>query len=136
MLREDREPYRSGCPAFVAGKIQGLHEVGQELARYATNLIGIFNISDQDDKFIPAKSGDNVASPDARTQSVCDLDKQGVAGGMAKRVVDHLEAVEIDEQHCTFLSVASRRFHRLFKQFTEQHAVRQSCQPVVRCKVL
>ena len=59
-------------------------------------LVGGF---EQDAEFVAADPGDDVAVTDALGQQVGDLDQRLVAGAMAERIVDHLQAVEIDEQH-------------------------------------
>ena len=55
---------------------------------------------------------------------------------MPQRVVDDLEAIEIDEQHRAPALVALRGLDRVLQQLGEQRAIRQARQLVVRREVL
>ena len=51
-----------------------------------------------DDELVAAEAGDQVAGAHRRAQPVGHLDEQLVAGGVAERVVDDLEVVQVQEQ--------------------------------------
>ena len=55
-------------------------------------------------------SGPRCRRRGARPRPLRDLDEQLVAGGVAERVVDRLEPVEVDEQHRGAQAVAARRW--------------------------
>ena len=50
-------------------------------------------------ELVAAEAGDGVARPHGRPQAGGDRPQQRVAGPVAEAVVDHLEAVEVEEQH-------------------------------------
>ena len=49
-----------------------------------------------------AKTGENVACPERPRQPLCHLFEEHIAHSMAERVVDDLEAIEVEEHygHC------------------------------------
>jgi len=55
-------------------------------------------VRDEDGKLVPTQSRDGVDRPHARAQALGDLDQEHVAGRMAERVVDLLEAVQVEEE--------------------------------------
>ena len=56
--------------------------------------------------------------------------------GVAERVVDGLEPVEVDEQHAEHAIVPSDAGERLLEPVGEHHAVRQAGERIVGCPVL
>ena len=84
----------------------------------------------QDDEFIAADAGYRVALAHAAEQPAGNLAQQGVADGMAERVVDGLEAVEVEAQQSDVL-VAAARFQRRFQALAQQDAIRQIGQRIV-----
>jgi hypothetical protein len=54
---------------------------------------------EQDHELVPAEPGDQVARADAVEQALGDHHEQPVAGVVAERVVDRLEAVEVEQEH-------------------------------------
>jgi hypothetical protein len=53
---------------------------------------------DEDDELVPTEPGHELVVPYLAREAAGDLAQQGVAGGVAERVVDRLEPVEIDEE--------------------------------------
>src|SRR5206468_9784821 len=66
-------------------------------------LVGSFK---QDAELVTADSGHDVAVADAAGKQVGDLDQRLVTRAVTEGVVDHLEAIEVDEQHRRVDSVA------------------------------
>ena len=85
----------------------------------------------EDDKLVAAQAGNGVAFPDALGQAVRRLFQQRVADGVAQRVVDELEAIEIEKQDGQPLSVALGGGNGLFQAVGEKNPVRQAGQRVV-----
>ena len=54
---------------------------------------------EQDRKLVAAEPSDGIRFAHPAGQQRGDMDQRGVAGGMTEAVVEHLEPVEIDEQH-------------------------------------
>ena len=99
-------------------------------------LRGIVDLLQQHDELVAAEPRDDVARAQAFAQARAHLAQQHVAGLVAERVVDDLEAVEVDEQHRELAVVAPRRLDRQPEQLREHHAIRQAGEAVVRREVL
>ena len=86
-------------------------------------------------EFVATDAGDGVDRGDDALQASRDVVQQFIAGAMAQRIVDELEAVEIEHQHGELLLVAFRMDDRLVQPIVEQHAIGQAGQRVVRGQV-
>ena len=60
---------------------------------------GLVDVPLQDGELVSAETGDEIVLAHGRLQSRRNLDQQRVADGVAERVVDVLEAVEIEKEH-------------------------------------
>ncbi len=65
-------------------------------ATFWTLLVG--HADRDDDELVAAETGHHVVGPDDRAEPLGHLDQGGVAGGVAQRVVDPLEPVEVAEE--------------------------------------
>ncbi|KJC55947.1 hypothetical protein UP10_36820 [Bradyrhizobium sp. LTSPM299] len=65
-----------------------------------------------DDELIAPESGDDIAFARGSLKSLSNFDKKRISMKMAKRIVDGLEAVKIDEQESEFSIVALRHLNR------------------------
>ena len=101
-------------------------------------LARVADVVEQDRELVAAEPGDGVAGPQGRLQPARDGDQQPVADVVAERVVDELEAVEVQEQHrrAGGRAAALRAPDRLRQAVQEQHAVGQPGQRVVQGVVL
>jgi hypothetical protein len=70
----------------------------------------------QDSEFISAEAGDNIIVPHLLRDPVCHAAKQAIADLMAKRVIDLLESIEIQEEkrHRLLPVATSQRGPQLF----------------------
>ena len=84
---------------------------------------------EQDGELVAAESGDRVAGPDRLPQPLGHLDEQEVAGRVTEKVVDLLEAVEVEEEDRD--AVATDGVERVLDAVAEQRAVRERRQRVV-----
>ena len=84
-----------------------------------------------DDEFVATHAHDDVVSADCIFDALSDRLQQLVAGLMAMRVVDVLEAVEIQEQHRESQLGSSRLFHRDRQMRAQKQSIRQACQLIV-----
>src|SRR3954471_4145267 len=84
------------------------------------------------------RAGCGVVRPQGGLQPLGDGLQQLVAGLVAERVVDHLEAVEVEEQHgrARLRVVAAGAPDRLVEAVEEQHAVGEAGERVVERVVL
>ncbi len=85
----------------------------------------------QDGKFVAPEPGHKVVGPDAGPQPRRRLDQQGVAHGMAERVVHLLEVIEVEKVHGECLVVCPIVFRRGIDVFEEPHAIGEVGQGVV-----
>ena len=101
-------------------------------------LVHVRHAVEQHRELVAAEAGDGVRRPDGRLQPPGDGDQQPVSHLVAERVVDELEAVEVEEQdrrgggRVGALGAADR----LVEPVEEQHAVRQAGERVVQRVVL
>ena len=103
-------------------------QVGDEMGVFS----GVF---DEHRKFVAAEPGDGVTATYAVQQSVCGLDQQRVAGGMAQVVVDELEIVEVHRQHSHRAMVAVIELDCMLEPVVKQDPVGQVGQWITQCTV-
>ena len=82
-------------------------------------------VLEQDRELVAAQPGRGVGGAQRLLQPLADLVQQLVAGGVAERVVDGLEVVEVHEQHGDRLVVALLALDRVRDAVPEQRAVRE-----------
>ena len=111
---------------------QGLEQALGHLHR--TGLV--LDLLAQDDELVAAEAAHRVVAPHRLAEPVRHLLEQAVAGGVAEAVVDHLELVEVDEQHGRPRVVAGRAGQRLLDAVEQEGAVRQPGEAVVHRLVL
>ena len=63
----------------------------------AGRIIRTIHVGQDDDEFVTAKASDRVRFAYGGCQSPCYLNQQLVTNVVAERVVDDLEAIEVDE---------------------------------------
>ena len=86
----------------------------------------------QHDELVAAEAGDGVARrARSRAEPAGHLDEQLVAGGVAERVVDDLEAVEVDEEDDDVFASAVGPGERLAQPVEQERAVGQPGERVV-----
>jgi hypothetical protein len=86
---------------------------------------------EQDGELVAAETGDRVAFPDDVPEPPCQLDQQEVARLVPERVVDLLEAVEVEEHHRRRVPVASGGREGLAEAVAEERSVRERGEGVV-----
>ena len=113
-----------------------------QLAIMSTSRVGGFvravlvGALEQDAELVAAEARDAIALADASRQHLRDLDQGLVAGLVAERVVDHLQAVDVDEQHGGAVVVAADAVDRRFELAQEAAAVRKVDQDVLMGKLV
>ena len=86
----------------------------------------------QDGELVAAQTGDRVGAAQRLLQTRADLGQQPIADLVTERVVDVLEAIEIQQQHGHLLARPLRVFDRLLDPVVEQGAIGQPGQRVVQ----
>ena len=107
----------------------------QRVAQACRDDLGVLAVvhgRQQHSELVPAEAGERVPVAHHVAEPQRDLAQQLVAVRMAERVVDLLEAVEVDEEDSDLPVAALRHRERAFEPFLEQDAVRQAGQRVMR----
>ena len=98
------------------------------------DLLGVaiaIEVAEQEQELVAALAGEQVAGARGHRQPLGRLAQYLVAAGVAERVVDELEAVEVDVDEPDGAAAAPRARERLGEVLLEQRAVGQAGQPVV-----
>ncbi len=74
-----------------------LGDCAKQALRKPFRVLPVIGAGLHHDEFVAAEARDQVARPDNRAKPVCNLLQQLIADRMAERVVDGLEAVEVDQ---------------------------------------
>ena len=91
----------------------------------------------QDGKLVAAQPGRRILRAKRRAQPLGNRDQQRIARRVAQRVVDLLEAVQIQKEHAAILAAAARPAgKRLAQAVQKERAIGQSRQRVVQRIVL
>ncbi len=90
----------------------------------------------QNRKLVAAETRHGVAFAHTARQSLGDRLQHSIACGVAERVVDGFEAIEIEQEHGLHLIVAAGHRDRLFQTIFEEHLVGQVGQRVVIGEVI
>ena len=122
---------RAGPAGDLVGLTQHLeyplgHQLGADVEAAAI---------DQHDELVPPETGGGVACPDRQLQALGDRPQELVPGGVTVCVVDRLEAVEVQEQHCHRGMFAACSREQLLGPVEGEHAVGQIGERVVECLV-
>ena len=110
------------------------HRRGQHLVdarRGDADFIGRVDLVQHDDEFVAAHANHDVRGPHRRAHALGDLLQQLVAHFVAARVVDVLEAVEIEEQHREHLPGFLAARDGFGQVRLQEQAVRQARQVIV-----
>ena len=98
------------------------------MMRAASSLASVGLALDlHDGEFVAAEPGDRIDAAHDALQALGHRAQQRVADRMAERIVDALEAVEIEEHDRELVAAPERLLHLVL----EQHAVRQIGERVV-----
>ena len=115
---------------LAAGHREGHPEQVDQPLRHGDRVAQVRLVDDQDRELVATEPRGQVALADRAPDPLCDGNQKLVAGGVAERVVDHLEVVEVEEQDdrdAGLHAVAQVERHLL----GEQGPVRQVRQRVV-----
>jgi hypothetical protein len=116
-----------------AGDRDGLGDRLDQAVGDALGVADAVQVVEEDRELVPAEAGDGVVGPQRRGEPAGDGDEQLVPGLVAVRVVDLLEAVEVDEEDGEGGrdALAARAGERVRDPVGEQRAVGQAGQRVV-----
>ena len=90
-----------------------------------------FEVLQHDGELVAAEARDGVLRAHALLQARGGGAQDAVAGGVAERIVDVLEAVQVEEQHRDAAALPARAHDRARQPLRQQRAVGQAGQRVV-----
>ena len=112
----------------------GVHGLGEQLEdplRGVRGRLALGDVLEQHGELVAAEARRDVGAADAVVEPARELDEHLVAGGVAERVVDGLEVVEVEEDHRRRARLAPGARDRLADLLGEHRAVRESGHGVV-----
>nr|GEU28461.1 hypothetical protein [Tanacetum cinerariifolium] len=83
-------------------------------------------VGNHDDEFVAAEARQQVVGAQDAKQALGGLAQQLVAGRVAERIVDALELVEVEEQHCALAAGCHAARHFLAQRLGQRVAVEES----------
>ena len=93
---------------------------------------GAGDLLDQHGELVPSQPRDREAGRERIAEPHADAAQERVAGGVPERVVDALEVVEVEEEHCDLRTrLLAAEDERVLDAVREQRAVREPRQRVV-----
>jgi len=116
---------------LVAFGVNLRRQCGDDLARYQRGIGGGRNAGQYDDELVAAQAGDEIGFAHDLGQAAGDLAQQVIANLVAERVVDDLEAVEVEEHDRHLPLVAACLGQQLGKAHEQGEAVGQAGQCIV-----
>ena len=131
VLRCERDSDACADGHLVTIEVEWLRQLLDDASGQLAGRFGLHAGSLQEDEFIATDARHGVAFAEIAEQPLGNLLQQQVPGPVAERVVDVLEAVEIDAQHRERHPVALRQGELACNHVLELRAVRQSGQRVV-----
>jgi len=118
------------------GQCDRLLQRGEDFARDNGGVVGTADVAQQDQELIAAEAANDVMRAYTRAQAAAHLEQQLIADGMTHRVVDVLEAVQIDEQQRQHGLAAARVVDRIARALVKQEPVGQAGKRIVMRKLL
>ena len=115
----------------VSSMSSGASNDGDDLARDLLRFLRRVDVFQHDGELVAAQARDGVLRPHGLLQARGGGAQDAVAGGVAERIVDVLEAVQVEEQHRDAAFLAARAHDRARQALGQQRAVRQAGQRVV-----
>ena len=115
---------------------RGIRQLLDHLLRHAGDVRGALDLGQHHHELVAADAADAVADAQLLHQALRHFLEQRVAHAVSERVVDGLEAVEVDEHHRGLLPVAVAQGERLAEPVLQHPAVGKPGQRVVAGHVL
>src|SRR5450830_289055 len=102
-----------------------------QLLAYLGNALLQLDLGNQYGKFITAQTCNQIVLPQYRTKPFGYRLQQGIADSVTKGVVDHLELVQIKEEHGVKLTTAFGPRQLFAGDLMKQHAIRNTGQEIM-----
>ena len=113
-------------------EIEGFGNNLQQSDRESDCCLSLICLAALDDrKFIAAKSGQNVRFTQRKTQPARQFLEQLIASGVAKRIVDMFEPIEVQQKDCESLLPPPKPRQGLFQFFVQECSVADARQGIM-----
>jgi hypothetical protein len=136
VAREQGDADAHAHPVLALADPAGLGERVDDLRGDPRRVVLPLDVGQRDQELVAAEPRQQVALAQRAEQALADVPQQLVAHGVAQRVVDALEAVEVEEQHGQALLVARRVAEHAPQVLEEGVAVGEPGQRVVHREVV
>ena len=127
-------PMRGGREQFAARDPHRRAERAEHAAGEFLGHVLPVDLFDEDREFVAAQARDGVARAHGGDDAAPGFDQQFVADRVADRVVDQLEAIQVEEQHrerAPFVGAGACALDRVAEAFEQLRAIGQAGQRVV-----
>ena len=118
----------TSCPAL---SVIGSRSASRTAFGHLGGLVGRGDALEEDHELVATEARERVARPHGAAQAVPDDAQQLVAHLVAQVVVDHLEAVDVAEEHRDLAAGPVRLEQRVVEMVEEEPAVGQTGQRVL-----
>nr|WP_056395588.1 hypothetical protein [Massilia sp. Root418] len=125
IVREQAHAHAGGGKQLAAAHLERRTQRRRHLVGQCARLGAPGHGRRHDGKFVAADAPHRAAAVDHRAQHAGHLAQQVVAGGVARRVVDGLEVVQVDQQQCQLAAVGAPLGDGLLQQAVAGAPVRQ-----------
>ena len=102
---------------------EGPLQLGAEPLRHRGHGARVLDVLEQHRELVAAETGDRVLGPEADGQPLAEADEELIARAVTEAVVDHLEAIEVEEEHGEQLAPALGARQGVGEAIYEQCAV-------------
>ena len=126
-----RDTDRRADEHFLVLELERAFERGEDPRRDLGRLDAVGGVLEEDRELVATEPRSGVGRAQARLQPLADLTEHQVAGGVAERVVDRLEVVEVHEQHRNGVAAARLELERVLDAILEQCPVGEAGDGVV-----
>ena len=114
---------------------EGDTEAREHAARDHGGAVFVFEVFAKNGKFVTPEACDVITLAHELAEAGCRFDQQLVACGVAHRVIDLLESVEIDKEHGQGMLAPPDACQRLLGTFDEQLAVGQAGEWIMKAAI-
>lgn len=132
MFRRERDAQAGAGADHLSGMFAGLAQRLEQGLGLEASAGDIERLLREHDEFVATEAGDHVGRAERAGEPRRRLEKQFVAGIVAKRIVDRFEVVEIDQEQADRAACLGHDIERLLQTLLEEQAVRQAGQVVMR----
>ena len=131
MLGKQGDPGARREEHGLAAQLERPRQSVEQLARQHNNGARVADRGLNDGELVAAKPGNHITGAQAVPQPLADGAQQPIADQVAERIVDPLEAIQVQQHHGDLALIAPRLPQCVLQMILEQGAVRQIGQRIV-----